>query len=508
MEAGETSQVILLRQPVQRGEEWRTYALVFAVALFLTGLIAPYRDVHLPQLLVFAVGVMFVLVCMKFSVEEHERLMLVFCVFAPFQKVLPGDFSGIIRGFNVTNVFFFFLLLGWAMQTLRFERRFYKRRSIDIPLAVFCLLGLVSLFRRELYSGEQTVLDSIFFMKEWLLPMIIYYIVVNSIRDRKTLVRLVVVVCITTALVGFLGLKRFYLDKGGTYNVFSSYDKARIGVICGQPNQLGAFFCYYTFLLLAFFAMRWRKLTYWFLLIPVVACWRSAWLTFSRGAQVAFGVSFIAFVFLWSRKVFFFVLMPVVIFFACFPHLIPSIFVGRMANTVRTDGTYDYSTQNRLAVWKHAIIMIKANPFLGVGYDNFQRHIGDYGLPRNVRGIDAHNTYLLYAAEMGIPAALLFVVILGMCFWKGMYVFIWSRDNFFRATSLGFVAGLTGLVVANVFGSRLNSNEVVFQFWILVAVIIRMAEVAREEKQERAERADIEHRRKIADMVSHGPRVT
>ena len=97
MEAGETSQVILLRQPVQRSEEWRTYALVFAVALFLTGLIAPYRDVHLPQLLVFAIGVAFVLMCMKFSIEEYERLMLVFCVFAPFQKVLPGDFGGVVH---------------------------------------------------------------------------------------------------------------------------------------------------------------------------------------------------------------------------------------------------------------------------------------------------------------------------------------------------------------------------------------------------------------------------
>ena len=506
MEAGEISPEILQRDSVQRSEEWRTYLLFIVFALFLTALIAPYRSIHLPQTILFLLGVAFLLMCMKFSIEEYERLMLLFCVFAPFQKVLPGDFNEFLQGFNVTNIFAFFLLLGWAIQTLRFEKNFYRRRAIDIPLAVFCLLGVVSLFRRELYSGEQTMIDSLFYLKEWLLPMIIYYIVVNNLRDRKTLVRLIVSVCITTTLVGLLGLKRFYMDKGAwSHPHFSSYDKARIGVICGQPNQLGAFFCYYSFLPLAFLAMRWRKPVYWSLLIPFFVCWRTTWLTFSRGSQIAFGGALMIFILMWSRKVFFFVWVPIVLFFIFCPHLIPGILVGRMANTVQSDGTLDDSSQSRLAVWKYAIVMIKANLLFGVGYGNFQLHISDYGLPPSVRGIDAHNTYLLYAAEMGTPAALLFILVLFMCFWKALYTLIWSKDNFFRATSLGFLAGLMGLIIANMFGSRLNSNEVVFQFWIIVAVIMRMAESTRVEKAERIELADQEHKRKLAQMASVAP---
>ncbi len=504
MEKDNSGRAVLTKHGVQQ-DDWRVYALIVAFALSLTALVVPYRSVHLPLVILIVIAVIFVFACMKFSIEDYSRLMLLFCVFAPFQKILPGDFNGIIRGFNVTNIFFFFLVLGWAIQTLRLEKNFYRRRTIDIPLIMFCLLGLVSLFRRELYGGEQTMIDSIFVMKEWLLPMLIYFVVVNNIEDRRTLVRLVVVICITTSLVAFLGMKKFYMDKGGWGGSFSSYDKARIGVISGQPNQLGAFFSYYTFILAAFFLLRWRKFRYWALLIPLIACWRTTWLTFSRGSQVAFSLAALATVFLWSRKVFVFFVVPLIVLLVVFPQLVPDILVGRMANTVHLDGSLDHSSQSRLSVWKHAIIMIKANPIVGVGYGNFQLHLHEYGLPSSTRGIDAHNTYLLYAAEMGIPAALLFILILILCFWKGLYVFIWSRDNFFRATAMGFLAGLIGLIVSNMFGSRLNSNEIVFQFWILVAVIMHMAARTRKDKRERDELAIMEHKRKVAEMAEHRP---
>jgi hypothetical protein len=271
-----------------RRDSWRTYAMMIAFAVFLTGLVAPYRSIFLPPALMLALGAVFVLMCIKFSVEEYDRLMLLFCVFAPFQKILPGDFGGVIKGFNATNIFAFFLLLGWAVQTPRQERRFYEQRLIDGPILLFCFLGVISLFRGTLCNGEQDTLDSVFFMKEWLLPMIIYLIVVNSIKDRKTLVRFIVAICITTGVIGFLGLKRYYMDKGGWSHSFSSYDKARIGVISNQPNQFGAFLCYYTFLMAAFMLVNWRKPRYWLLLLPVGACVRSMLLTFSRGSQVAF----------------------------------------------------------------------------------------------------------------------------------------------------------------------------------------------------------------------------
>jgi len=491
---------------LRRRDNVRTYLLLIVFALFLVALVAPYRSVHLPLVLMVALGLIFVLVCAKFSIEEYDRLMLMFCVFAPFQKVLPGGFSGIIQGFNITNIFAFFLIIGWAVQTLRHERRFYEPRAIDVPVLIFCLFGVVSLFRGEMFNAEKNAVDSIFLMKEWLLPMIVYIIVVNNVKDRDTLVRLVVAICITTALIGFLGLKKYYLDEGGLYNAYgSSYDAARIGVICKQPNEFGAFFCYYTFLMLAFFFVNWRKARYWLLLLPIAACARSMLLTFSRGSQVAFLAGIGVTILFWNRKVFLFIFLPIVVFFAYNPDYLPGFMVGRMQNTVQSDGSFDGSTQARLEVWKCAIRMIRANPLLGVGYDNFQYYTVEYGLPPNVHGIDAHNTYFLYAAEMGIPAAACFIIVLLICWRKGIFIWLRTQDRFFRTVSIGFLGGLAGLMAANCFGSRLNSNEIVFQFWILIAIMTKMAQVTRTDYGKLTEVALEHHRRSLRSKIVASP---
>jgi O-antigen ligase len=172
-----------------------------------------------------------------------------------------------------------------------------------------------------------------------------------------------------------------------------------------------------------------------------------------------------------------------------------------MQNTVQADGSFDNSTKARLEVWKAADRMIRANPMVGVGYDNFQYYVEEYGLPPNVHGIDAHNTYLLYAAEMGVPAAACFVIILLFCGWKGLYIWRKTNDKFFKTAAIGFLGGLTGLMASNIFGSRLNSNEIVFQFWILIAVIMRMAEIAKVDYERLTEISLEYHRRSLRSKM-------
>jgi O-antigen ligase len=172
-----------------------------------------------------------------------------------------------------------------------------------------------------------------------------------------------------------------------------------------------------------------------------------------------------------------------------------------MRNTVQDDGSLDGSTQARFAMWKVAMRMIRANPLLGVGYGNFQYYADEYGRPPNIHGIDAHNTYLLYAAEMGIPTVACFLIILLICWYKGIYVWLRAKDGFFKTAAIGFLGGLTGLMIANCFGSRLNSNEIVFQFWILIAVIMKMADYAKADHERLVDVAREHHRRSLKSKI-------
>jgi O-antigen ligase len=71
------------------------------------------------------------------------------------------------------------------------------------------------------------------------------------------------------------------------------------------------------------------------------------------------------------------------------------------------------STDKRHALWQAGIAMAMANPVFGVGVGNFKRNV-----PYFVRNYDkalsniAHNTYVSYAAELGLPGLIAFLAIL------------------------------------------------------------------------------------------------
>ena len=78
------------------------------------------------------------------------------------------------------------------------------------------------------------------------------------------------------------------------------------------------------------------------------------------------------------------------------------------------------------------------------------------------------------AAETGIPSVLAFMLIVFIFLKNSYWVYRHTTDRFFKATALGVLGGIFGLLLANMFGSRLDSLEISGYFWILAAVILRI----------------------------------
>jgi O-antigen ligase len=70
------------------------------------------------------------------------------------------------------------------------------------------------------------------------------------------------------------------------------------------------------------------------------------------------------------------------------------------------------SNAQRILIWKASLKSIAANPLLGVGIGNFPVVL-DQNIQLARAGSTAHNVYLHVAAEMGIPAAVEFMILLG-----------------------------------------------------------------------------------------------
>ena len=458
--------------------------ITFALAIGLMGWVVQ-KNIQIPSpvlvtilggagMAIFATGLL-----------RPEIPLLALTAYVPFSKVLVGGFGGFMTAFNLTNILMGVTLIGYVLRALARHKPLLERSTLNAPVLLFCLLGGVSLIRGMLLGyGEEYAMAFLIPLKRWLTPILLYYIVYNVVRDRRTIQRMIVVMLMVVTIVALMAIKD-YIDIGEG----SSLDKSRVGGICDQPNILGAFFVYYMFFFLGFWAQSWHRVKYWLLLVPFLLCFRGIMVTFSRGAYLAFAGGLFAFGLVRS-KMLWIAMVVCAVFVFLNPWLLPRGISYRMGATIEEGTTRDIyaesivneldaSSYNRLLIWGGAVQMIASNPILGVGYGAFPYLIHLYapGLGEQFR--DAHNSYLLIAAEMGIPTLLVFLWIVGLIFWKTRWLYRHARDPFFKAMALGWLAGLAGLLVANLFGSRLHSEEISSYFWILCGLVMRAIAIER-----------------------------
>jgi len=131
---------------------------------------------------------------------------------------------------------------------------------------------------------------------------------------------------------------------------------------------------------------------------------------------------------------------------------------------------------DRIAVYRHTLNMIKAHPWIGLGantYMNNYKKYKEYPEYRNVITPDymyAHNTYLHMAAEIGI---------IGLCafFW---FIYIFFRqfadtyrsleDPFLKITLFSLIACGIAFLINGLTESSLQSSRGAMIFWFLLGL--------------------------------------
>ena len=81
------------------------------------------------------------------------------------------------------------------------------------------------------------------------------------------------------------------------------------------------------------------------------------------------------------------------------------VFLSRLSSVFNAD---ELSNRGRIAIWEHAAQGIAHNPVIGVGLGNFPVLLHET-ISSTKAGASAHNLFLNVAAEMGIPALVLFL---------------------------------------------------------------------------------------------------
>jgi O-antigen ligase len=449
-------------------------ALAFAYA---TGLaLARLIDVSEDGKAMFAFGTSFTLVCAVVALVRPRWLLPLFVAYLPYSRAYPLPVGG-ITGANLTNLLLVLVFLTWLSG--RFGAAPRKRLRVGAPeLIAAAYVAVASLSAVTAKLGGAETFDVVLDYRAWLAPILLFFLVRATVRQRQEIAALVLVMAWTTALIG--GITWW---EGIDRSTRGSIEAARVKGLMMQANQMGAFLVYYGVPLLAYaLTLRpWRRGLPYF--AGYLVAMRAMLFTFSRGAYLAFvaGSAVVALL----RNPLYLVAAAGggVAAVAAFPGLIPDSVRERLDSTTQEGtqtgeaATLDRSSVLRLVIWKGAARMIAERPLQGVGLGQFPQLIGRYTeLPlAKTDPHDAHNAFVLVAAEMGIPALLLLLLFLGALAATAVDTYFRRRLAPDRPLALACVGLVVSVCVSCMLGSRFSDESMIGYAWVLAGLTVVVA---------------------------------
>jgi O-antigen ligase len=122
-------------------------------------------------------------------------------------------------------------------------------------------------------------------------------------------------------------------------------------------------------------------------------------------------------------------------------------------------------TEGRMALWKDTVEIIRERPWTGAGLGSFEfafTRVQSHELAYTVE--HAHNDYLEFSAELGIPAAALLFLTIFFLAAQTLRTSLRARSSRTRALALGILAGTSALLVHSFadFNLHIPANALVF----------------------------------------------
>lgn len=144
-------------------------------------------------------------------------------------------------------------------------------------------------------------------------------------------------------------------------------------------------------------------------------------------------------------------------------------------SNIRTDA----SNLERLNRWMSAYRMFKEKPMLGWGpgtymfkYAPFQKPKDKTIVSTNMADIGGiHSEYLGPLVEMGIPGFLLFLILVGVVIYRGMYLYYTLQTPYIRSTLLMVLLGLVTYLTHGFLNNYLDIDKTALLFWGFIGMI-------------------------------------
>jgi len=386
-------------------------------------------------------------------------LLFLFIVLLPFGQLTRMSFGSATfyaHDLVLVALIFVFLIFALAM------RGKLTLPPVSILVLIFILFALVSLINSlRLFSLGEVLIGELFLLR-FVLYFFLYLIVVNIIKKENVAFWLntLLSVGLVVAILGFLQLALFpdlsFLQAYG-------WDPhvGRLTSTFLDPNFVGLFLVFSFALSLALFYFK-KNLSKFFLVFPSTFL-IALILTFSRSSYLAWAVSLFSFGIFLSKRLF-------LLFLPLF--LLSIIFLPRMAERISGAVLLDITAQARIVSWQNATQIIRDNPVLGVGFNNYrfaqiQYGFFDFERPEGgLSGAGSDSSLLLVLATTGFFGFLVFLAIL----FRILLLSFHLKNT--SVAALTVFSSLIALLVHSIFVNSVFYPWILAWFWITLGLMV------------------------------------
>lgn len=366
------------------------------------------------------------------------------------------------------------ILIAWLSKIFIDKDEKFIRTPLDIPILVFLLASLLSVF----FSID--FLNSLkHFRSLW--TILVFFMIVNTLKDRVFIRKLFFILIAVTTIVSIYGIFQHYLGIDLTRPAGHKV----IGTYSDSFRAMGTFDHHLTFsgyilivlsinLSLFLFSNTGKEKLIWggtSLIIGLTLLFtfaRSAWLGFI-GAALFLGIFSSR---INGKNIFLKILVS--LFIVSIISAISPPIRERAKTIVDVD-----DNSERIYLWQASLKMFKDYPLTGVGIRSFGKFYNDpnlhYRNPNSQGNLgETHNVYLDMLATRGIFGFISFVWLWIVFFKNSFYVLanIDKTDAFSKALLLGISSGIFGFLTAGFFESNFNDSEVIMLVWFIIGIIM------------------------------------
>jgi O-antigen ligase len=430
-------------------------SLRLRLILICLSLFAALLIVVLPPSFMLLAFLALVISMICFFYPQVAFYILIFSMlFSP--EVVVGQTATREITFRFDDFLLLIIVFTWlARAAIYKELAVFRLTPLHTPIALFMGVSFLATFI-GMVMGRVGVATGLFFNLKIFEYFIIFFMVVNYMKDEKDIKNFVLLILIVAFLVNLYAL--YQVPSG--MRVTAPFEGE-----LGEPNTLGGYLIIIISLALALFLLRSFGQRTNFLIPLLLLSGVIVMFTQSRGTWLGLIFMSVPFILLSTKRLFF--IIGAILLLIALPFVAPESSKERFIGTFRAEPFFarterfmgvelDPSASERLTSYKRGFEVWKKRPVLGYG-------VTGAGF------IDPQ--FLRVLVETGIIGLTFFLFLL----WR-MALFLWDTywsvdDPFFKALYLGMLGALAGLIGHGVSANSFIIVRIMEPFWFLLGLL-------------------------------------